>query len=122
MRKAFFFVALCLFLSWPLSAFAASVNVAWDPSPSPDVAGYRFYLIDAATGGSPTLVGTAGLVTTTSLAIPDVQGAAQYCLVATAFDAAGNESPYSNRATKDGTVYIFKDNVPPDTPKDLRIP
>lgn len=117
-------VAILFILMCAINAHAATVNVAWDASTSTDVVGYKFYLRNVATPATVQLIGNVGKVTSTSLTIPDITGADAFHLVATAFDAAGNESAYSDPAVKvsDGSVAIFKDNVAPNKPTNLRIP
>lgn len=69
------------------------VTVAWDPSPDPDVAGYRvYYGTNSRCYGWST---NAGLACTQSVAVP---WAGRWYLAATAYDAGGVESDFSNEA------------------------
>jgi hypothetical protein len=71
------------------------VTLAWNPSPSTDVAGYRVYYgtasgvytnsVDSVTGTNTTLTGLAAGTT--------------YYFAATAVDANGDESPFSNETS-----------------------
>lgn len=117
------FVAIVFLLIASIS-YAETVNVTWDASTSIDVTGYKFYLRNVATPATVQLIGTVGTVTSTALTIPAITGIDQFQLVATAFDAAGNESTYSDPAVyaSSGIVVIFKDNVAPTAPRNLRIP
>jgi len=75
-----------------LQVFAGDVSLAWDPSPSEGVVGYKIY-----TGSSsgdydePIVIGDQTSYTVTNL----TDGFYHYFAV-TAFDAAGNESMFSN--------------------------
>lgn len=95
-----FTLLLCL-LAATLS-FAADVTLAWDPSPSEGVAGYKMYYkagsstaplngTGAIEGDSPVMVGDS---LTTSLS--GLDSGVVYYFTVVAYDAAGNESPYSN--------------------------
>ncbi|MDW7644576.1 MAG: fibronectin type III domain-containing protein [Desulfuromonadales bacterium] len=91
---------LCL-LTATLS-FAADVTLAWDPNPSTGVTGYKMYYksgsstapfdgTGALEGDSPIIVGDSLSTTLTGLDTGVV-----YYFTVVAYDAAGNESPFSN--------------------------
>ena len=70
-----------------------SVNLVWQPSPSPDVTGYRVYY-GPATGNytNSVLVGKVTANTVTGLA-----SGATYFFAITAVGPGGQESPFSNQ-------------------------
>ncbi len=75
-------------------AFAGDVSLAWDPSPSPNVAGYKLYVGNSSRNyGTPVMVGNQTTYTVTGL----LRGT--YYFAVTAFDANGNESDYSNEVS-----------------------
>lgn len=91
---------LCL-LTATLS-FAADVTLAWDPSPSDGVVGYKMYYKEGSSalplngtgaieGDSPVILGDT---LTTSLS--GLDAGVVYYFTVVAYDAAGNESPFSN--------------------------
>jgi len=71
---------------------APSVILAWDPSPSTNVAGYRVYYGPAAGNYTDRL--DVGNVTTAT--VPNLQAGVTYYFVVTAYNAAGVESLPSN--------------------------
>ncbi len=100
------------------AAAAATVKLAWEPSGSDNVAGYKVYYransgelplagTEAAQGASPIDVGN---VTEASLDLP--AGHAWH-FRATAYNAAGYESTLSNEAVADWTT--------PQPPQNLQI-
>ena len=70
---------------------AQSVTLAWDASPSPDVVGYRVYF--GTNAGIYLFSTNAGLSLTQSVVLPHT---GRWCFAATAVDANGMESPFSN--------------------------
>jgi IPT/TIG domain len=70
-----------------------SVSIAWDPSPSADVAYYNVYR-GTVSGGPYSLLGTN--ITATAYADSTVQSGATYFYVTSAVDANREESIYSN--------------------------
>lgn len=114
-------------LAFTASAFAESAKLAWDPSPSADVAGYRFYLKEQVGGGKQKIgevavVGTTHPTTATTNTFT-VEGEKSYVIVATAYDKNGNESADSNpafNATTRETV-VFMDTTPPSPPGSLSV-
>lgn len=86
--------AICLFFLAP-SAFARSVTLAWDASPSAEVEGYRIdYRVN---DGEPSGNYTASIDVGNQLSytFPDLAEETRYCFAAKAY-GAGSESPYSN--------------------------
>src|SRR5437867_3915450 len=87
-------IHLCGFLaaSIPLSGFAlTSITVAWDPSASPNVTGYKVYY-GAATG---TYTNTVSVGNTTNTTLSGLVEGTTYYLSATALDNLGQESDLS---------------------------
>lgn len=83
---------LCLFPA--LLRAGNSVVLAWSPSISSDVVGYRIYYGTAS--GNYTSQVAVGL--TNSATLSGLADGATYYFSATSFDSAGAESPYSNEA------------------------
>lgn len=92
---------LCLAPAW---GFAQNITLAWDPSDSPDVAGYKIYYqadssempmegIEALEGPSPVDAGDVTSFTLTGLPEGSI-----YYFRATAYNSAGLESDPSNLA------------------------
>jgi hypothetical protein len=96
-------------LSWfaSISAFAAdSVTLAWDPSVSTNVAGYRvYYGVASGNYTNSVTVGSATNATVSGLA-----GATTYYFAATAYDVNGLESDFSSETNYTTPVPI---NMPP---------
>lgn len=95
-------VSFLLIVNFSTSAFGQEINLQWDPSPSPEIAGYRVHYqqgrlqlpmagIDALEGPSPVDV---GLSLTAKLSGLHDDGI--YYFTVTAYDSKGNESSYSN--------------------------
>ena len=124
--KRFILIVMFLFV-FTASAFAESVKLAWDPSSSADVAGYRFYLKEQVAGtkqkiGEVTVVGATHPTTATTNAFT-IEGEKSHVIVATAYDKKGNESVDSNPAfdatTKETVVFV--DTTPPSHPGSLGV-
>ncbi len=71
---------------------AQKVRLAWDASPSPDVVGYRIHF--GTNAGNYSFVTNVGLVRTQTVALPHT---GRWFFAATAVDANGMESPFSNQ-------------------------
>ena len=115
--------ALVIVICIGTHAYAAQTTFQWDISPSVDAAGYRLYAKDGVTGAI-TKLGQDIPGRTTAQATVEIQepvGASTHTVVAKAYDLAGNESPESNQATRDGTVYVWRDVTPPDAPTMLQV-
>ena len=86
--------ALMLFLQLPVHA-GQSVTLAWNPSSTPDIAGYRIYY-DTACGNYPNVVEVGN---TTNATVSGLVPGTKYYFAATTVDGAGNESGFSNEAS-----------------------
>ena len=83
-----------LFLQLPVHA-SQEVTLAWNPSSTPDVAGYKIYYGTACGCYSNAMeVGNTTNATVSGL-VPGIK----YFFAATTVDSAGNESGFSNEAT-----------------------
>jgi len=93
-----------LLLVTPSALLAQNISLAWDPSDSDDVAGYKIYYkanstelpldgIEALEGPSPIDVGNV-----TSFTLTELPEGSVYYFRATAYDSAGYESTLSNLA------------------------
>lgn len=72
-----------------------SVTLAWDASPDPSVTGYRIYFgVKSVMYTNSAAVGNVLTATLTNL-----NPATTYYFAATAYDASGTESPFSNEAS-----------------------
>src|SRR6478609_839317 len=86
----------CLTFLTQLSSFAAgNVTLAWDASLDANVTGYRIYY--GVGTGNYTNSAAVGNVTTAQLA--NLRAGVTYYFAATAFDASGLESPFSNETS-----------------------
>lgn len=90
-------------------AIAADVSLAWDPSPSDDVSGYRLHIGSSSrTYSSHIAVGNQTTYKVTSLT------SGTWFFTVTAFDSAGNESDYSNEVSQTITApNTGGDSTPP---------
>lgn len=96
----------------PAIAFAATIQVNWNPNTEPDLAGYRIYHgTESGQYGEPVDVGN---VTEHQLTITPEYGATYYFAL-TAYDTSGNESGYSDEAT-----CFVPDGRAPEKPTGLR--
>jgi hypothetical protein len=96
----------------PAIAFAATVQVTWNPNTEPDLAGYRLYVGEASGQyGEPVDVGN---VTGHAMQITPEYGATYYFAL-TAYDTSGNESGYSDEAS-----CFIPDGVKPEKPTGLK--
>jgi hypothetical protein len=85
------FAILLLLLCRTSQASAADVSLAWDPSVSPNIAGYRVYFGNGShTYGNPITIGNQTTYTVTGLTNGN------YYFAVTAFDTNGVESDFSN--------------------------
>lgn len=75
-----------------MSISAASVTLAWDPSPEPSLAGYRLHY-GTTSGDYTDLLEVGNTVTAT---VSNLVGGTTYFFAATALDANGLESAYSS--------------------------
>ena len=88
-----------------ISAFADSVMLAWDPSISTNVVGYRVYY-GVGSRSYTNYVSVAG----TNATVSGLAGATTYFFTATAYDSNGIESDYSSETNYTTPVPI---NLPP---------
>jgi hypothetical protein len=74
---------------------ATDVSLAWDPSVSPNIAGYKVYFGNSSgTYGTPITAGNQTTYTVTGLT------SGTYYFAVTAVDAQGNESDFSNEVSQ----------------------
>lgn len=78
-------------------AQAASVTLAWDPNPEPDLAGYIIYF--RTNGASYAPARSVTVTNGTTGTVSNLLYGVQYWFVATAFNTSGLESDYSNEVT-----------------------
>lgn len=83
---------------------AVDVQLAWDPSPDPQVTGYMLYY-GMASGQYSVSVDTGPA---TGAALSGLEAAQTYYFAALAYDAAGEHSPFSNEVN-----YTVPDTTPP---------
>ncbi|WP_162604634.1 Ig-like domain-containing protein [Geomonas edaphica] len=94
-------VAILLIVA-PATALATDVSLAWDPSPDPDLAGYRIYY--QANSGALPFQGTGAIEgnapvdgrNSTTAKISGLDPANSYYFAVTAYNSSGAESVYSN--------------------------
>ena len=89
----------------PLDASAASIKLAWDPSPDPLVTGYRLYY--GRSSGMYTVVVDAG--NRTDYTVTGLDAGLTYYFTATAYTGTGDESIFSNE-----TSYTLPGGTPCD--------
>lgn len=95
-------VTLCYLMLLAVTLRAENVALQWDHSPSAGVTGYKVYYGQVSrTYGTPDVVGY--VTTHTVLNLP----AGTWYFAATAYDAAGNESGYSNEVFKTLTAAML---------------
>jgi Fibronectin type III domain len=92
----------------PLLAIATgSVRLTWNPSTDPSVAGYKIYYGVASRAYTDAIpVGN-----TTNVTISNLVDGTTYYFAATAYNALGQESPFSNEAVY--TIPLTPTNYPP---------
>jgi hypothetical protein len=86
---------LLLLIGVVSSAVAASISVAWDPNPEPDIVGYQLHYGVA----SGIYTQTIDVGNSTSATISDLVPGITYYLVVTAWNSNSLESPASNEVT-----------------------
>jgi len=84
-------------------AAAADVNLAWSPNGEADLAGYGIYSRRDVDGPPYDLIGYIALEElpdrdNPSFTVSGLEQGFSYYFAATAYDTAGNESPFSNSA------------------------
>jgi hypothetical protein len=104
-RSGLLLICFCCFAG---VAFAGSATVSWQPNKEPDLKGYNVYMGKASrTYGTPFYVDKAQLSRTFANLS---KGKYYFCV--TAIDLAGNESGFSQEASK-----MIKDIVAPSIPQ-----
>ena len=118
---AFGLIFACLLLLFPAISHPAEVTIAWSPSPDAKVAGYKVYY-------GPTSRDTEFQVDVgknISISITNLQAGGAYSFVVNAYDSAGRESRYSNKATvsnlRDKDTH-FLSAIPSSPPSSPSIP
>jgi hypothetical protein len=117
LMKTRILTVLAIFLLLATVAQAAEVTLQWDASTSADVTGYRIYQSDQSgqyNRATQRAAETTRDTLTATIVVPVEDGRRVY-FVATAFDAAGNESGYSNEC-----VWTVPDHTAPAPPPMLR--
>lgn len=98
--KAIFMLAIALAIT-DQAARAGNVSLAWDPSESANIAGYKVYYGSAAgVYGTPIQIGNQTSYTVSGLA------PGTYYLTVTAFDDQGNESDYATAKDDPTKQYV----------------
>ena len=88
-------LVLCFFLS-PTNSLAGQVNLEWNaPDVTTDVAGYKIHYGTA----SGTYSQSIDVGNTTSYTVSNLTNGQTYYFTTTTYDAAGNESVYSNEVS-----------------------
>lgn len=93
-----------------ISAASNAVMLAWNPSASTNVAGYKIYFWQASQSCTNALA--VGNVTNTF--VSGLVAGQTYCFAATAIDVIGDESPFSNEV-------VWKVPTSPLEPLNLRL-
>ncbi|WP_136526869.1 Ig-like domain-containing protein [Geomonas ferrireducens] len=94
-------VAILLIVA-PATSLATDVSLAWDPSPDPDLAGYRIYYqansVAVPFQGTGAFEGNAPVDgrNSTTATISGLDPANSYYFAVTAYNSSGAESVYSN--------------------------
>jgi hypothetical protein len=99
-------VLILIFVSTP-EVSAASIKLAWDPSPEPLVTGYRLYY--GRSSGVYSVVIDAG--NRTDYTVTGLDAGLTYYFTAMAYTGAGDESTFSNE-----TAYTIPGSSPAPTP------
>jgi len=92
---AFCLISTYLLLLFPTISHPAEVTIAWSPSPDAKVAGYKVYY--GPTSREDQFQVDVGK--NISITITNLQAGGAYSFVVNAYDSAGRESRYSNKAT-----------------------
>lgn len=77
----------------PSFAFAKEVNLAWEPSPTVDVTGYKLYMSESSTMTNATILDVGLVLTQRVLDLPNELG---LYFAVTAYNAVQQESDFSN--------------------------
>ncbi len=106
--RSFWACAILLFCSWAHAATADEVVLAWDPSSSPNIAGYRLYA-RTRIGGYAQIFELGNI---SRALVSNLVGGLTYYFAVSAYDREGVESELSNEISY--AVPILK---PPPTSK-----
>jgi hypothetical protein len=91
MQRMCFLVVLFALVACAKNACADGLFLNWNPSPSSNVIGYDVYY-----GATSGIYSYKVSVTGTSVTLSNMVPGQTYYIAATAYDAAGNESPFSS--------------------------
>src|ERR1017187_1496590 len=114
-KRAAHTIILCSALSalFPSSAVAATnVSLAWNPSTSTDIAGYKIYYGAA----SLTYTNTTDVGNVTNATVANLISSTTYYFAATAYDTSGLESDYSTEVVYTNQAIVTISKVPPPLP------
>ncbi|MDH4290527.1 MAG: fibronectin type III domain-containing protein [Aquincola sp.] len=78
-----------------------TATLQWEAPADPNVRGFRVYYGTASRAYSQTKGAGIDAGQATRFVIANLQGGRTYYFAVTSYDASGNESDYSNEATKD---------------------
>jgi fibronectin type 3 domain-containing protein len=76
----------------------SSLTLTWNANTESDLAGYKIYRATTSGGYGAPIATVQGNVTT--YIATGLQSPATYFFIITAYDSAGNESPFSNEVSK----------------------
>ncbi len=110
MRRFLFIIPLLLAVS---TVQAAYLDLAWDTNQEADLAGYKIYF--GTSSGSYSHFADVGNVT--SCRLENLADGVSYYLAATAYDTAGNKSPYSLEVF--GAPFL-REEIPLPSPTQVR--
>src|SRR5262249_45437084 len=88
--------AFVLLFQFADSAYAQSVNLAWDPVSDTNLAGYQVYRSEQSGVYTTSPVSGSSALTTTAFTDSTVQSGHTYYYVVAAVNTSGGQSPYSN--------------------------
>ena len=97
-------------LLFAINAYAASCTFEWDPNKESDLAGYKLYWGTS----SRNYENSIDVKNVTTFEVTDLPDGELY-FSATAYDAEGNESDYSNE------VVVTFNTIPPGAPLNFRV-
>ncbi len=105
------FVALAVV--WPVQeAYSMNLTLGWDPSPAPELEGYRVYY-GTASGDYPNVINVGNW---TSMKVSGLDPHTTYYFVATAYGASGEESVHTNEAVYTPSTEAEEELIISDTP------
>ncbi len=122
MKHFFWLFALLVSVISRENTSAANVELDWNASTSPDVAGYNVYF-GTSSGNYPNKIDVG---TTTAVTIPNLTPGVTYYFAATAYDLTGSESAFSGEisyvapATPAGPAVTLTPGTNPGDPVTLQ--